>query len=164
MILTLINDSRVGVRLDEDDLGRLGIRFADMNLSSPAFSAALWLIKEEARREGVDVDLTGRLLVEAVEVGDGVQLYLTVLSPKKTGRVLTRSGPDVVMTADSENRIRLAASFLSPPVRIYRMRGAWFLTGTDADAGARAAASEYAELLPDPAGTLKAMLEEYGEE
>ena len=163
MILTLINDSRVGVRLDEDDLGRLGIRFADMNLSSPAFSAALWLIKEEARQEGVDVDLTGRLLVEAVEVGDGVQLYLTALSPKKPGRLLTKASANVVMTADSREAVCLAASFLAPPVRVLRMRGRWYLLGSDADEGARAAASEFAELLPDPAGTLKALLEEYGE-
>ncbi len=163
MILTLIGDCRVGVRLDETDLGRLGIRFADMTLSSPAFTAALWLIKEEARQKGVDVDLTGRLLVEAFERGDGVELLLTSLAPEKRGRVLTRQGasPLVFKSAD-KTAVSRAKALLPAGAKTLRLGGYYYLISDCPGPGA-AGAAEFTTPVPDPAGVLIAALEEYGE-
>ena len=163
MVWTMLGESRVGVHLTPEDLGRLGVRFCDMDLRSPAFKAALWLLKEEARRRGVDVDLTGRLLVEAFERCDGVELYMTVLSGRPGGRLLTKRGGQTLLRAADSDAVKKAAALLPEGAETLFCGGAWYLIAPDVPEENLRAATEFAVPLPDPGGVLAAVLREHGE-
>ena len=149
--------------LTAEELAALGIGYAQMRLENPAFRAALWLLRGKLREQGACLDLGGRLLVEACREEDGARLFFTSLSGAP-GRALVRcDGENAVLKSASFEELRRAAALLGE-ASLWEYGGAFFLTAQNASAAGLSSASEFAELVPDPDGVLRARVREHGKE
>ena len=162
-VVSFINEFRFSVLLSEEELAALGIGFAQMRLENPAFRAALWLLRGKLREEGACPDLGGRLLVEACREADGARLFFTSLSGAPGRALVRRENENAVLKSASPEALRRAAALLGE-ASLWETADGFYLLAQNASPAKLAAASEFAEPVPDPDGVLWARVREHGKE
>ena len=162
MKINPVNDYRVEVELCEAEMDRLGLTFEAMDWADVDTRRALWSLVGLLREQGVNVRLSGRLLIEAGKLPDGVRLCFTSLPNAKTPRLrLKKETP--VLQCESRPAAEAAARCL-PGAALYadRKNGTYFLLpeGTYTEASF-ARAAEFGTLRRLP--WARAVMEEYCE-
>lgn len=72
-------DNRISIELTKDDMERLGITYEALDYSTAETRRILWTLLDEAGHHlGRKFSLTEKMLIEAVPVGGGCVLYITV--------------------------------------------------------------------------------------
>lgn len=152
MEITVRNEYRVEVGLTETEMERLGVRFETLDYGKLETRRALWTVVGELRRRGVEVRLSGKVLIEAEKTDAGCRLSITVLPPKgdraPSVKQLVRAPklPAVFVSADPALLKKAAA-------RLGRARAALYALGNAAvlcveDGCAENALLEAEEYLP----------------
>lgn len=165
MLISLINEYRVSVLLSQNEMEELGLKFETMSPGDVNFSSSLWILKERLYEEGVNVDLSGRLLIEAEENDRGVTLYFTQLSPaKKVRALIKRTLSNAVFRSQNLDEIRKAAAFFADAgsVSLYEYAGTYFLCVENAAEEGTIQASEFADRILPHSVFLLPLLREYG--
>lgn len=86
MNITVKNEYRAEAEISADEMENIGIDFASLDYSSPDTRMFLWHIIEEMRADGIDIDLSGRVLIEAFDSGTGgCVIAFTVLPRGSSG-------------------------------------------------------------------------------
>ncbi len=163
MKINPVNDYRVEVELCEAEMDRLGLTFEAMDWADVDTRRALWSLVGLLREQGVNVRLSGRLLIEAGKLPDGVRLCFTSLP--ETGKPRLRLKKETPVLQCESRSAALSAARCLPGAALYadRKREIYFLLpeGTYTEA-AFARAAEFGTLRRLP--WAKAVLEEYCEE
>ena len=128
------NEYRVEVGLSGEELQGLGVSFESLDYANIETRRALWTVVGELRRQGVEVRLSGRVLIEAEKAGEGCRLAITMLpqkhadAPSVRQLVKSPSLPAVLSAADAAT-LRRAALRLGPAAQTetYTHGGRWFL-------------------------------------
>lgn len=165
MLINLINEYRVSVLLSPGEMEELGLKFETMRPGDVNFVSSLWLLKDRLREEGINVDLSGRLLIEAEENEKGVTLYFTQLSPaKKTRALIKRTLSNAVFRSENAEEIRRAAGFFEETenIALYEYDGTYFLSVQNAPEEETLRASEFADRILPHSVFLLPLLQEYG--
>lgn len=71
MNITVKNEYRVEAEISADEMERFETDFASLDYSSADTRAFLWKILDEIRADGIDIDMSGRVLIEAFDNGTG---------------------------------------------------------------------------------------------
>jgi hypothetical protein len=161
MKINPVNDYRVEVELCAEELARLGLTFEAMDWADVDTRRALWSLVGMLKEQGVNVSLSGRLLIEAGKLPDGVRLCFTSLP--ETGKPRLRLKKETpVLRCESRLAAKSAARWLPGDIYADRKRGTYYLLpeGTYAEA-ALARAAEFGTLRRLP--WARAVLEEYCE-
>lgn len=79
--ITVKNEYRVEAEISADEMELLGIRFSELDYSSPETRMFLWSIIEEMRGEGIDIDMSGKVLIEAFDNGTGGSVIAFTMLP-----------------------------------------------------------------------------------
>lgn len=169
MEITVKNEYRVEVGLTDAELSRLGVSFESLDYGKIETRRALWTVVGELRKQGVEVRLSGRVLIEAEKTEAGCRLSITSLPSKsadeRSVKQLVKSPPLPAVFA-SENREALdrAARLLGPDAvtALYHTRDRWFLLvngGCGEEALLRAA--EYCPAFVPADDLFRAFLEEH---
>ena len=69
--ITVKNEYRVEAEISADEMEQLGISYGELDYSSVETRRFLWSVIEEIRGDGIDVDMSGRVLIEAFDGGTG---------------------------------------------------------------------------------------------
>ena len=165
MKVNAINEYRVEVELADRELTKLGVSFETLDWSDIETRRALWSILSGVREQGVELSLSGRLLIEAGRLPGGVRLSFTVLPRAGAQPVmrLVKDGKTPVLRAASLRDITAAARALEDPApAVYEKNGVYFLVpkGTYAPLQLRRAA-EFGTLLYSDGAVLTPFLEEH---
>lgn len=84
--ITVKNEYRVEAEISADEMEQLGINYGELDYSSVETRRFLWSVIEEIRGDGIDVDMSGRVLIEAFDGGTGgCTIAFTVLPRTSSG-------------------------------------------------------------------------------
>lgn len=91
MRIEVQDDCRIAVELTKDDMSELDITYEDLDYSNIETRRVLWTVLDEASHTiGCDINLSERMLIEAVPAtAGGCIIYFTVL-PKSHGTTGTK--------------------------------------------------------------------------
>lgn len=169
MEITVKNEYRVEVELTDAELSRLGVSFESLDYGKIETRRALWTVVGELRRQGVEVRLSGRVLIEAGKTETGCRLAITSLPSKtadaKSVKQLVKSPPlPAVFISEDREAPGRAAALLGAQAQtvLYCARDRWFLLvkgGCGEDALLRAA--EYCPAFVPADDLFCAFLEEH---
>ena len=163
MRIVPVNEYRVEVTLTEEELDGFDITYEQLDYADPDTRRVLWtLLCEIRRRGGVDLDLSGKLLIEVTREADGsCRVCFTSLPPKEGQNasvkqlVKTETPPVALECAGLDDAIRAAvACRTDAPSSLFRKNGRYRLL-IRAGSGERAAVTlrvcDFGELAPRPA-------------
>ena len=163
MRIITVNEYRVEVTLTREELEGFDVTYEQLDYADPETRRVMWTLLSEIRRQnGVDLDLSGKLLIEVNRETDGsCRVCFTVL-PQKEGRsgsvkqlVKTETAPVVLETADLDGAIRAAAACKRDiGSELYHCGGRYRLVlrvGSDQAENAALRVCEFGELSPSPA-------------
>ena len=163
MRIVPVNEYRVEVTLTPEEMDGLDITYERMDYADPDTRRALWtLLSEIRRRSGVDVDLSGKLLIEVTRETDGCCRVCFTSLPAKDGRaasvkqmVKTETPPVVLECVGLDNAVLAAAACRTDaPSALYRRHGRYrllFRVNSDQRETVALRVSEFGELPPNPA-------------
>lgn len=162
MKINTVNEYRVEVELCAEEMARLGLSFDTMDWENIDTRRALWSLVGLMRERGVNISLSGRLLIEAGKLPDGVKLCFTRLpggKPKRL-RIKKETAPPVLRCETLRDAERAAR--VLPGCTFYRSGSAVFLLAEGTYAEARLLrAAEFGSLTRAPMG--REILEEYAQ-
>ena len=163
MRIVTVNEYRVEVTLTREELEDFDVTYEQLDYADPETRRVMWTLLSEIRQQnGVDLDLSGKLLIEVNRETDGsCRVCFTVL-PHREGRsgsvkqlVKTETAPVVLETADLDSVIRAAAaSKRGADGALYQSGGRYRLVlrvGSDQAENAALRVCEFGELSPSPA-------------
>ena len=87
MKINPVNEYTVEVELPAAEMERLGLRFESMDWADVETRRAVWSLVGLLRERGVEIRLSGRLLIEAGKLPDGMRLCFTSLPRGETPRL-----------------------------------------------------------------------------
>lgn len=87
MNITVKNEYRVEAEVSADEMDMLRTDFGSLDYASKDTRMFLWNILEEIRAEGIDVDMSGRVLIEAFDNGTGGCTVAFTVLPEKNSDV-----------------------------------------------------------------------------
>ena len=81
MNITVKNDYRIEAEISADEMENIGADFAALDYSKRETRMFLWHIIEEMRADGIDIDMSGRVLIEAFDNKTGGCIIAFTLLP-----------------------------------------------------------------------------------
>lgn len=164
MKINAINEYRVEVELADRELTKLGVSFETLDWDDIETRRALWSILSGVREQGVELSLSGKLLIEAGRLPGGVRLSFTVLprSAAKQQMRLVKDERIPVLRARSRREMTAALRVLEVgEATVYEKNGFLYLPlpGTYDPLQLRRAA-EFGALLKSSAQFIMPFLEE----
>ena len=164
MKINAINEYRVEVELADRELTKLGVTFETLDWDDIETRRALWNILDGVREQGVELRLTGKLLIEAGRLPGGIKLSFTVLprSGAKQPMRLVKDEQPRLFRAQSLQAMASALRILAAgETKVYEKNGVWYLPlqGTY-DPLRLSRAAEFGALLKSSAPFLTPFLEE----
>ena len=129
MKITAVNEYRVEVELGAAEMERFGLSFESMDWNDIETRRALWSLVSALKSEGVNLSLSGRLLIEAGKLPDGVRLCFTGLPGGRTPGLRIKKELTVpVLRCESLRDARRAEKCLpNGACTLYTYRGAALL-------------------------------------
>ncbi|MBQ7688534.1 MAG: hypothetical protein IJT27_04910 [Clostridia bacterium] len=85
MNIVIKNEYRVEAELTDEELQSLGIRFEQLDYADIETRRVIQTLLGEMRDAGVNVSLSGRVLIEAHKLPDGCRFCFSVLPPRTDG-------------------------------------------------------------------------------
>ena len=164
MKINAVNEYRVEVELCAAEMARLGLSFDSMDWEDLDTRRALWSLAGELRTEGVNLSLSGRMLIEAQRLPDGVLLCFTGLPKGGPSRLRVKKETACpVLRCENLRDAERAASCLPDAVCTpYAHRGAVLLLVADTYSEIQLArAAEFGSIVRVPGA--KEILEEYAQ-
>ena len=163
MRIVPVNEYRVEVTLSPEELDGYDITYEQLDYADPDTRRVLWTLLSEIRRSsGVDLDLSGKLLIEATRETDGCCRVSFTSLPPKDGRngsvkqlVKAETPPVVLECAGLDDAVLAAAACRAEaPTALYTLNGRYRLVFR-VPSGERSAVAlrvcEFGELPPHPA-------------
>ena len=164
MKINAVNEYRVEVELDADEMARLGLTYDSMDWEDIDTRRALWSLAGMLRREGVGVSLSGRTLIEAQKLPDGVRLCFTGLpkgGPSRL-RIKKETASPVLRCPTPRDAERAVSCLPDAAVTLYtRPDAALLLIEGTYTAAQLARAEEFGSVVRVDGA--REILEEYGE-
>ncbi len=163
MKIHTVNEYRIEVELADAEARALGVSYETLDWAHTDTRRALWSLLGKVRAQGAALTLSGRLLIEAACVPEGLRLSFTALPPRGGANALSlvkEASP--VLRCGSYAALLLAAQALKPAaLTAYRRGETWYLLAEEpCDPLAFSRAAEFGE--PVCARTeLRPALEEY---
>lgn len=163
MRIVPVNEYRVEVTLSPEELDGYDITYEQLDYADPDTRRVLWTLLSEVRRSsGVDLDLSGKLLIEATRETDGCCRVSFTSLPPRDGQngsvkqlVKTETPPVVLECANLDDAaLAAAACRTDAPSALYTLRGRYRLVFRVPSAERSAVAlrvCEFGELPPHPA-------------
>ena len=163
MRITAVNEFRVEVTLTPEDLNDYDITYEQLDYADADTRRVLWtLLSEVRRRNGVSLDLSGRLLIEVNREADGCcRVCFTTLPPKEGQSAAVRqlvkseTAPVVLECNGLDGVIGAAcACKADASAALYRSGKRYRLVlsvNSDERDAAALRVCEFGELPPDPA-------------
>jgi hypothetical protein len=164
MQINPVNEYRVEVELDAAETALLGLSFDTMDWADPETRRALWSLTGLMRREGYRVSLSGRVLIEAGKLPDGLKLCFTSLPKGRAPRLRIRKDVSLpVLRCESLRDAQCAALCLPDAVCTPYARGnaVWLLIEGPCTGLQLARAEEFGRLIR--LHRAREILEEYSE-
>ena len=162
MRIVTVNEFRVEVTLTPEELHSFDITYEQLDYADADTRRVLWTLLSEVRRKnGVSLDLSGRLLIEVNRETDGCCRVCFTILPQKDGQtaavrqlVKSETAPVVVECGDLDSAIRAAAAEKADtPASLYRLGNRYrliFSVSSDEREHTALRVCEFGELPPDP--------------
>ena len=171
MRIVTVNEYRVEVTLTPEELDGFDITYEQLDYGNADTRRGMWTLLSEIRRvKGVDLDLSGKLLIEVRKEHDGLCRVCFTSLPAKEGQaasvkqlVKTETPPVLLETVGLDDAVR-AASFCPPEweASLYRRKNVYRLAlrvRDDETEKARLRLCEFGDLIT-PAALSAAVCEE----
>ena len=120
MEIRQINEYRVEVALSPEEMDRLGVSFDALDWSDIETRRAVWSVLDVVRERGVELDLSGKVLIEASRGAENVRLCFSVLPQRGAGvsmKSLVKSGGAVLLRAGTRRDLLAAAERMPDNIR-----------------------------------------------
>ena len=111
MNITVKNEYRAEAEISADEMENLGTDFASLDYSSPETRMLLWRVIEEMRADGIDIDMSGRVLIEVFDSGTGgcVIAFTVIPVARSAGacvkQLVKNISDTVLVTADKASEL-----------------------------------------------------------
>ena len=129
--MNVINEYRVEVELAPAEMERLGVSFESLDWGNIDTRRAVWSVLDALREDGVSLDLSGKVLIEADRGPGSVRLRFSVLPQRGSpysAKSLVKSGNALLLRGETEpDALKASRLFKDADVRVYRSGGAYFL-------------------------------------
>lgn len=126
-----VNEYRVEIELADSEMEELGISYEELDWADIETRRAIWNILGAVRENGVDLSMSGRVLIEAGKLKNGCRLCFTVLpyggDRARFGSLIRTGGTAVLGSAEKRNIERAAAVFKNAELALYEREGAFIL-------------------------------------
>lgn len=127
-----VNEYRVEIELADSEMEELGISYDDLDWADVETRRAMWNILSAVRKNGVDLTLSGKVLIEAGKLKNGCRLSFTVLPPggdTASVKSLVKGNPTAVLCSGEKRNIEKAAAFFkNADTSLYEREGVYVLT------------------------------------
>lgn len=134
MDIVVKNEYRVEVGLSEAELAGLGVCFDELDYGRLETRRALWTLVGELRRRGVEVRLSGKVLIEAEKTAGGCVLAITVLPPRgdnapSVKQLVRAPRLPALFVAPEKAQLARPAALIGAQAQssLFFFRGAWIL-------------------------------------
>ncbi len=164
MKIYTVNECRIEVELASAEAEALGVSYDSLDWGDADTRRALWSLLGMVRARGAELCLSGRLLIEAGLLPDGLRLCFTSLPPRTGGSVasLVKEGVSVLRCAARGDLLAAAACLPQVSLTAYTRGETWFLLAEGAcDPLALSRAAEFGEPVKPGGAYIRPVLEEY---
>jgi|GEM_PF-3239488 len=127
-----VNEYRVEIELADSEMEQLGISYENLDWADVETRRAMWNILKTVREKGIDLTLSGKVLIEAGKMKNGCRLCFTVLPPggdTASVKSLVKGADAAVLYSDErKNIIKAARFFKEAELCFYEGQGIYLLT------------------------------------
>ncbi|MCH5198881.1 MAG: hypothetical protein J1E34_08250 [Oscillospiraceae bacterium] len=166
MKIESVNEYRVEIELADSEMAQLGISYEALNWEDIETRRAMWNIINAVRENGIDLTLSGKVLIEAGKLKNGCRLIITVLPPRGDAasvKSLVKGGVPAMLRSREKTNIEKAASFFkNAETSLYERDGVYVLAVSgDYSDNELYRAEEFCESSKNTGTLAAAFLEEY---
>ena len=135
MKINPVNEYRIEIELADSEMEQLGISYDDLDWNDIETRRAVWNVLSAARETGIELDVSGRLLIEAGRLKGGCRLCFTSLPrrddpPAAKDFIRLRKAP-VLISGDRQNIERASGILKNAETVLYRRNDIYALLVMD---------------------------------